>query len=397
MTQAGLVQKDLSTGETSRLSHRPTEMQFHSSEPSAGQFLHNPGPAQEPSKNNRRHIPSPARIETETAPSSSQFRQKEFDFPETIDTPESYSPHTSGYSTEHPVHSTQQDFSPSASTAEDNEAALDNSQEYSPYSPEPVQYGRQEYHPSIRPPVSGHGRSEHKEHYNTHRAEESFRPAKGRENDFSPHASISEYHPENSNRQQLNHQDTEAGDFQSSGKYTEHFTGKHSDLLKNEQRPFSAVREQGQEGSPSLNIDQDSHQTRDTSEQKPLPSSSDRKTPLRSQVNPVFSERESAFKEENPNCFQSEPSSGSDPSRVSPKNNSSFFHNNREHLNTRQPQPDNLPASPEKAKPFHSNNTKESANAEIITAAPHPPVQEQSKPGRHSPQRKGSIQIAEQK
>ena len=210
MTQAGLIQKDLSTGETSRLSHRPSEMQFHSSEPSAGQFLHNPGPAQEPSKNNRRHIPSPARIETETAPSSSQFRQKEFDFPETIDTPESYSPHTSGYSTEHPVHSTQQDFSPSASTAEDNEAALDNSQEYSPYSPEPVQYGRQEYHPSIRPPVSGYGRSEHKEHYNTHRAEESFRPAKGRENDFSPHASISEYHPENSNRQQLNHQDTEA-------------------------------------------------------------------------------------------------------------------------------------------------------------------------------------------
>ena len=81
MTQAGLIQKDLSTGETSRLSHRPSEMQFHSSEPSAGQFLHNPGPAQEPSKNNRCHIPSPARIETETAPSSSQFRQKILIFP----------------------------------------------------------------------------------------------------------------------------------------------------------------------------------------------------------------------------------------------------------------------------------------------------------------------------
>ena len=96
------------------------------------------------------------------------------------------------------------------------------------------------------------------------------------------------------------------------------------------------------------------------------------------------------IKEENPTCFQSEPSSGSDPSRVSPKNNSSFFHNNREHLNTRQPQPDNLPASSEKAKPFHSNNLKESGNKEIITATPHPPVQEQSKPVRHSPQRKGS-------
>ena len=129
MTQAGLVQKDLSTGETSRLSHRPTEIQFHSSEPSAGQFLHNPGPAQESSKNNRRHIPSPVRTETEAAPSSSQFRQKNFDFPETIDTPASYSPHTSGYGTEHPVHSTRQDFSPSASTAEDNATAPDNPQD----------------------------------------------------------------------------------------------------------------------------------------------------------------------------------------------------------------------------------------------------------------------------
>ena len=390
MTQAGLVQKDLSTGETSRLSHRPTEIQFHSSEPSAGQFLHNPGPAQESSKNNRRHIPSPVRTETEAAPSSSQFRQKNFDFPETIDTPASYSPHTSGYGTEHPVHSTRQDFSPSASTAEDNATAPDNPQEHSPYAPEPVQYGRQDPHPSIWPPVSSHGRSEPKEHYRTHRAEESFRPAKDRENDFSPHASVSEYRPENSDRQQCSQRDTEASDFQSSGKYTEHFTGKHLDLLKNEQRPFSAVREQGQEGSASLNIDQDSHQTRDTSEHKPLPSSSDRKTPLRSQINPVFSERESAFKEENPTCFQSDPSSGFDPSRVSPKNNSSFFHNNREHLNTRQPQPDNLPASSEKAKPFHSNNLKESGNKEIITATPHPPVQEQSKPVRHSPQRKGS-------
>ena len=390
MTQSGLIQKVLSTGETSRLSHRPTEMQFHSSEPSAGQFLHNPGPAQESSKNNRRHIPSPVRTETEAAPSSSQFRQKNFDFPETIDTPASYPPHTSGYGTEHPVHSTRQDFSPSASTAEDIATAPDNPQEHSPYAPEPVQYGRQDHHPSIWPPVSSHGRSELKEHYRTHRAEESFRPAKDRENDFPPHASASEYRPENSDRQQFNQRDTEASDFQSSGKYTEHFTGKHSDLLKNEQKPFSAVREQGQEGSASLNIDQDSHQTRDTSEHKPLPSSSDRKTPLRSQVNPVFSERESAFKEENPTYFQSEPSSGSDPSRVSPKNNSSFFHNNREHLNTRQPQPDNLPASLEKAKPFHSNNLKESGNKEIITATPHPPVQEQSKPVRHSPQRKGS-------
>ena len=390
MTQAGLVQKDLSTGETSRLSHRPTEMQFHSSEPSAGQFLHNPGPAQESSKNNRRHIPSPVRTETEAAPSSSQFRQRNFDFPETIDTPASYSPHTSGYGTEHPVHSTRQDFSPSASTAEDNATAPDNPREHSPYAPEPVQYGRQDHHPSIWPPVSSHGRSEPKEHYRPYRTEASFRPAKDRENDFSPHASASEYRPENSDRQQFNQRDTEASDFQSSGKYTEHFTGKHSDFLKNEQRPFSAVREQGQEGSASLNIDQDSRQTRDTSEHKPLPSSSDRKTPLRSQVNPVFSEIESAFKEENPTCFQSEPSSGSDPSRVSPKNNSSFFHNNREHLNTRQPQPDNLPASSEKAKPFHSNNLKESGNKEIITATPHPPVQEQSKPVRHSPQRKGS-------
>ena len=390
MTQAGLVQKDLSTGETSRLSHRPTEMQFHSSEPSAGQFLHNPGPAQESSKNNRLHIPSPVRTETEAAPSSSQFRQKNFDFPETIDTPASYSPHTSGYGTEHPVHSTRQDFSPSASTAEDNATAPDNPQEYSPYAPEPIQYGRQDPHPSNCPPVSSHGRSEQKEHYGSHKTEASFRPAKDRENDFSPHASVSEYRPENSDRQQFNQRDTEASDFQSSGKYTEHFTGKHSDLLKNEQRPFSAVRKQGQEGSASLNIDQDNRQTRDTSEHKPLPSSSDRKTPLRSQVNPVFSERESAFKEENPTCFQSEPSSGSDPSRVSPKNNSSFFHNNREHLNTRQPQPDNLPASSEKAKPFHSNNLKESGNKEIITATPHPPVQEQSKPVRHSPQRKGS-------
>ena len=390
MTQAGLIQKDLSTGETSRLSHRPSEIQFHSSEPSAGQFLHNPGPAQEPSKNNRCHIPSPARIKTETAPSSSQFQQNEFDFPETIGTPTSSTPHTSGYSTEHPVHSTQQDFSPSASTAEDNTSVMDNPWEYSTYAPESVQYGRQDPHPSIWPPVSSHGRSEHKEHYRTHRAEESFRPAKDRGNDFSPHASASEYRPENSDRQQFNQRDTEASDFQSSGKYTEHFTGKHSDLLKNEQRPFSAVRKQGQEGSASLNIDQDNRQTRDTNEHKPLPSSSDRKTPLRSQVNPVFSERESAFKEENPNCFQSEPSSGSDPSRVSPKNNSSFFHNNREHLNTRQPQPDNLPASPEKAKPFHSNNLKESGNKEIITATPHPPVQNQSKPGSHSPQKKGS-------
>ena len=390
MTQAGLVQKDLSTGETSRLSHRPTEMQFHSSEPSAGQFLHNPGPAQESSKNNRLHIPSPVRTETEAAPSSSQFRQKNFDFPETIDTPASYSPHTSGYGTEHPVHSTRQDFSPSASTAEDNATAPDNPQEYSPYSPEPVQYGRQDHHPSIRPPVSGHGRSEHKEHYNTHRAEESFRPAKGRENDFSPHASVSEYRPENSDRQQFNHQDTEAGDFQSSGKYTEHFTGKYSDLLKNEQRPFSAVRSQEQEGSVSLNIDQDSYQTRDTSEHKPLPSSSDGKIPLRSRVNPVVSERESAFKEENPTYFHIEPSSDSDAVTISPNNNSSFFHNNRDQLNTRQPQPDNPPASPEKAKPFHSNNLKESGNKEIITATPHPPVQEQSKPGSHSPQRKGS-------
>ena len=355
MTQAGLVQKDLSTGETSRISHRPSEMQFHSSEPSTGQFLHNPGPAQESSKNNRRHIPSPARAETEAVSSSSQFRQKEFDFPETIGTPASSTPHTSGYSTEYPVHSTQQDFSPSASTAEDNTSVMDNPQEYSPYAPEPVQYGRQDHHPSIQPPVFSHGRSEQKEHYRTHRAEESFHPAKYRENDFSPHASASEYRPENSDRQQFNQRDTEASDFQSSGKYTEHFTGKHSDLLKNEQRPFSAVREQGQEGSASLNIDQDSHQTRDTSEHKPLPSSS-----------------------------------GSDPSRVSPKNNSSFFHNNREHLNTRQPQPDNLPASSEKAKPFHSNNLKESGNKEIITATPHPPVQEQSKPVRHSPQRKGS-------
>ena len=390
MTQAGLVQKDLSTGETSRLSHRPTEIQFHSSEPSAGQFLHNPGPAQESSKNNRLHIPSPVRTETEAAPSSSQFRQKNFDFPETIDTPASYSPHTSGYGTEHPVHSTRQDFSPSASTAEDNATAPDNPQEYSPYAPEPIQYGRQDPHPSICPPVSSHGRSEQKEHYGSHKTEASFRPAKDWENDFSPHASVSEYRPENSDRQQFNQRDTEASDFQSSVKYTEHFTGKHSDLLKNEQKPFSAVREQGQEGSASLNIDQDSHQTRDTSEHKPLPSSSDRKTPLRSQVNPVFSERESAFKEENPTCFQSEPSSGSDPSRVSPKNNSSLFHNSREHLNTRQPQPDNLPASPKKAKPFHSNNLKESGNKEIITATPHPPVQEQSKPVRHSPQRKGS-------
>ena len=390
MTQAGLIQKDLSTGETSRLSHRPSEIQFHSSEPSTGQFLHNQGPAQKSSQNNRCHIPSPASIETETAPSSNQFRQKEFDFPETIDTPESYSPHTSGYSTEHPVHSTQQDFSPSASTAEDNEAALDNSHEYSPYSPEPVQYGRQEYHPSIRPPVSGHGRSEHKEHYNTHRAEESFRPAKGRENDFSPHTSVSEYRPENYDRQQLTHQDTEAGDFQSSGKYTEHFTGKYSDLLKNEQRPFSAVRSQEQEGSVSLNLDQDSYQTRDTSEHKPLPSSSDGKIPLRSRVNPVVSERGSAFKEENPTYFHIEPSSDSDAVTISPNNNSSFFHNNRDQLNTRQPQPGNPPVSPEKAKPFHSNNLKESGNKEIITATPHPPVQEQSKPGSHSPQRRGS-------
>ena len=390
MTQAGLIQKDLSTGETSRLSHRPSEIQFHSSEPSTGQFLHNQGPAQKSSQNNHRHIPSPARIETETAPSSSQFRQNESNFPETIGTPKSYSPHTSGYSTEHPVHSTQQDFSPSASTAEDNEAALDNSQEYSPYSPEPVQYGRQEYHPSIRSPVSGHGRSEHKEHYNTHRAEESFRPAKGRENDFSPHASISEYHPENYDRQQLTHQDTEAGDFQSSGKYTEHFTGKYSDLLKNEQRPFSAVRSQEQEGSVSLNLDQDSYQTSDTSEHKPLPSSSDGKIPLRSRVNPVVSERESAFKEVNPTYFHIEPSSDSDAVTISPNNNSSFFHNNREHLNTRQPQPDNPPASPEKTKPFHSNNLKESGNKEIITATPHPPGQEHSKPGSHSPQRRES-------
>ena len=185
MTQAGLVQKDLSTGETSRLSHRPTEMQFHSSEPSAGQFLHNLGPAQESSNNNRRHMPSPARVETETAPSSSQFRQKEFDFPETIDTPASHTPHTSGYGTEHPVHSTQQDFSPSAATAEDNEAALDNPREYSPYAPEPVQYDKQDYHSSIRSPVSSHGRSEPKEHYRTHRTEESFRPAKDRENERS--------------------------------------------------------------------------------------------------------------------------------------------------------------------------------------------------------------------
>ena len=220
MTQAGLIQKDLSTGETSRISHRPSEMQFHSSEPSAGQFLHNPEPAREPSKNNRLHIPSPPKTENETVPSSSQFRQKEFDFPETIDTPESYSPHTSGYSTERPECSTQQDFSPSASTAEDNGAALDNSQEYSPYAPEPVQYGRQDHHPSIQPPVFSHGRSEQKEHYRTHRAEESFRPAKDRENDFSPHASASAYRPENSDRQQFN-----------------------------EQRPFSAVREQGQEGA----------------------------------------------------------------------------------------------------------------------------------------------------
>ena len=361
MTQAGLIQKDLSTGETSRISHRPSEMQFHSSEPSAGQFLHNPEPAREPSKNNRLHIPSPPKTENETVPSSSQFRQKEFDFPETIDTPESYSPHTSGYSTERPECSTQQDFSPSASTAEDNGAALDNSQEYSPYAPEPVQYGRQDHHPSIQPPVFSHGRSEQKEHYRTHRAEESFRPAKDRENDFSPHASASAYRPENSDRQQFN-----------------------------EQRPFSAVREQGQEGSASLNIDRDSHQTRDTSEHKPLPSSSDGNIPLRSRVNPVVSERESAFKEETPTYFHIEPSSDPDTGTISPKNNSSFFHNNRKHLNTRQPQPDDLPASPEKAKPFHSNNTKESANAEIITAAPHPPVQEQSKPGRHSPQRKGS-------
>ena len=364
MTQAGLIQKDLSTGETSRLSHRPTEMQFHSSEPSAGQFLHNPGPAQESSKNNRRHIPSPVRTETEAAPSSSQFRQKNFDFPETIDTPASYSPHTSGYGTEHPVHSTRQDFSPSASTAEDNATAPDNPQEYSTYAPEPVQYGRQDPHPSIWPPVSSHGRSEPKERYRTHRAEESFRPAKDRENDFSPHASASEYHPENSDRLQFN-----------------------------EQRPFSAVREQGQEGSASLNIDRDSHQTRDTSEHKPLPSSSDRKTPLCTQVNPVFSERESLFKEETPTYFQSEPSSGSDPSRVSPKNNSSFFHNNREHLNTRQPQPDKPLTSPEKARPFYSNNLKESDNKETITITPHPSVQEQSKPGSHSPQRKGSAPV----
>ena len=358
MTQSGLVQKDLSTGETSRLSHRPTEMQFHSSGPSAGQFLHNPGPAQESSKNNRRHIPSPVRAETEAAPSSSQFRQKNFDFPETIDTPASYPPHTSGYGTEHPVHSTRQDFSPSASTAEDIATAPDNPQEHSPYAPEPVQYGRQDHHPSIWPPVSSHGRSELKEHYRTHRAEESFRPAKDRENDFPPHASASEYRPENSDRQQFNQRDTEASDFQSSGKYTEHFTGKHSDLLKNEQKPFSAVREQGQEGSASLNIDQDSHQTRDTSEHKPLPSSFD-----------------------------------SDPSRVSPKNNSSFFHNNREHLNTRKLQPDKPQTSPEKAKPFYSNNLKESDNKETITITPHPSVQEQSKPVRHNPQRKGSAPV----
>ena len=390
MTQAGLIQKDLSTGETSRLRHRPSEIQFHSSEPSTGQFLHNQGPAQKSSQNNRRHIPSPARIETETSPSSNQFLQKEFDFPETIGTPAFSTPHISGYDTEHPEHSALQDFSPSASTAEDNEAALDNPKEYSPYSPEPVQYGRQDHHPAIRPPVSGHGRSEHKEHYNTHRAEESFRPAKGRENDFSPHASVSEYRPENYDRQQLTHQDTEAGDFQSSGKYTEHFTGKYSDLLKNEERPFSAARSQEQEGIVSLNLDQDSYQTRDTSEHKPLPSSSDGKIPLRSRVNPVVSERGSAFKEENPTYFHIEPSSDSDAVTISPNNNSSFFHNNRDQLNTRQPQPDNPPASPEKAKPFHSNNLKESGNKEIITATPHPPVQNQSKPGSHSPQKKGS-------
>src|SRR5699024_5802370 len=136
-----------------------------------------------------------------------------------------------------------------------------------------------------------HGRSEPKERYRSHRAEESFRLAKDRENDFSPHASASEYRPENSDRPQFNQRDTESSDFQRFGKYSEHFTRKHLDLLKNEQRSFSAVREQWQEGSASLNIDQDSHQTRDTSEHKPLPSSSDRKTPLRSQVNPVFSER----------------------------------------------------------------------------------------------------------
>ena len=121
---------------------------------------------------------------------------------------------------------------------------------------------------------------------------------------------------------------------------------------------FSAVRDQEQEGSASLNIDQDSHQTRDTSEHKPLPSSFD-----------------------------------SAPSRVSPKNNSSFFHNNREHLNTRQPQPDKPLTSPEKAKPFYSSNLKESDNKETITITPHPSVQEQSKPGSRSPQRKGSAPV----
>lgn len=244
MTHEGLVQKDLATGETSKLSQRVSEIELHSSDISTEQFLHQSKTSQDFSKkgqqptfhsadaSNHSERISPARhVDQKNAPFQDNISEisSVFDYPAISD-----------HATNKVETAEQPIYDPSLSDREDDFSDTNEPYRDDLQSPESHQYYTRDHISPADFSVSYHTRYD-QEYHKSHRTEEDRTPIKNQDPDFSYHEPANEYRPEES-RFQYSHIDN----FQQvrpshTEKRQAHFSERIPDAFPNEGSPSSTI------------------------------------------------------------------------------------------------------------------------------------------------------------
>lgn len=244
MTHEGLVQKDLSTGETSKLSQRASEIELHSSDTSAEQFLYKSETSQDFSKKGQRPTfhSADASNHSERSSPARHVDQKNAPFQDNISETSSVFAHPdiSNHATNKVETAEQPICDPSFSDREDDFSDTNEPYRDDLQPPESHQYYTRDHISPAAFSVSYHTRYD-QEYHKSRRTEEDSTPIKNQDADFSHHTPANEYRPKES-RFQYSHIDNSQ---QVRPSHTEkrqtHFSEKIPDAFSNEGSPSSTV------------------------------------------------------------------------------------------------------------------------------------------------------------
>lgn len=244
MTHEGLVQKDLSTGETSKLSQRASEIELHSSNTSAEQFLYKSETSQDFSKKGQQptfHSADASNHSKKSSPAR-HVGQRNAPFQENSNESSSISAHPdiSDHETNKVETAEQPIYDPSLSDREDDFSDTNEPYRDDLRPPESHQYYTRDHISPAAFSVSYHTRYD-QEYHKSRRTEEDRTPIKNQDADFSHHTPANEYRPEESRFQYSHINNSQQVRSSHTEKRQTHFSEKLPDAFPNEGSPSSTA------------------------------------------------------------------------------------------------------------------------------------------------------------